>query len=198
MNELVENTSSNIVPKKLQPNDVVDIMKMVSSMIGPHGGGQFMFGGLETMFGNITKPIPKHIPAKITYDPEITFAYHGETGYSRGHEGIMITAFVVHKDHGTVHYGASFCSPEDIYNKAKGKEIAGEDLISNMNTIAYKIKSNEGIMAGIFCDIIACGDYPSWAKEIVIQKAGLYLMRSILPKPKNLKTKKKEKVNEKK
>lgn len=163
------------------PTELDNMLKMVGSMLGPEFG--FIMGDFHSVFDQVFKDIK--IVKKVSYDPRITFSYYGKTGFSNGHKGIIVIASVIDEERGVIHYGTAFCSPKDIYDKAKGKELAYFDLVNNMTTIALRKKTHHAVNAGIFCDLVASGAYPTWAKKMVAKWTVKHVKAAMLPKKKD-------------
>lgn len=119
------------------------------------------------------------IPApKPKYDDQVKFSFYGCLGKCNHHTGVIVVASAVDKEKGVCFYGVAYCSPEDIYSKEKGKELAHLDLIRNMKTVALGKKAHHEINARIFCDIIANNDEPSWARDKVASILRVHLEKS--------------------
>ncbi len=100
------------------------------------------------------------------YDPEVNFTYIGETGLSVGHHGIITLAYMI--DHDVLHYGVSFCSPKDRYNKATGKKQAYTRLMDHGIVCGIVDKrTHHHLRAKILCDMYVNGNYPEWAEKII-------------------------------
>lgn len=155
-----------------------ETINLLSSMFGPIGGAQFFM----PMFD-----LPM-MPVKVKYDERVKFSFYGDTGNSNNHKGIIVIAALVNEKERVVHYGSAFCSPKDVYDKAKGKELAFKDLDDNMNTVVMMKKAHHAVNAAIFADMIAYGLYPSWAKTQVID-AGITHLKGSKKKTKKEKEK---------
>ena len=146
-------------------------MEIMGSMLGPMGGGQFSI----PIFDLLSKPPVKQ---KVRYDERVKFSYYGRTGHCNNHKGVIVVATYVDEESRVVYYGTAFCSPKDVYDKAKGKKIAFDDLNANMTTIALTKKNHHAVNAGVFADIFATGSFPSWAREMVVKNTIRHLKES--------------------
>lgn len=183
MKELVKVESKEV--KEDFSEELADLLKIMGSMFGPMGGCQFMMGGIggfEDFVNDLLNPAAPPTPQKVKYDPEIKFSYYGKTGHGSCHNGIIVIASVVNEEVRVIHYGTAFCSPKDVYDKAKGKKLAYDDLCSNMNTVVFRKKTHHEVNAGIFADLIATGAYPSWAKTMVAIQTVKHVKEAMLPK----------------
>ena len=118
---------------------------------------------------NEHKPVNKQ-PVKVKkvkIDDCVKFAYYGCTGECNRHKGVIVVASAVNDGGKVVHYGTAFCSPKDVYDKAKGKLMAYNDLIDNNFSVSLGRKTHQEINARIIGDIIANDDAPSWARNMV-------------------------------
>jgi hypothetical protein len=85
----------------------------------------------------------------------------------------VITFFTRVTDLGTVTYGISFCSPsEKVYNKKTGMEMAMSRLEMGSGQYvgcipAPKTLTHNGIMTRVLSHVIAHGQYPEWAKDML-------------------------------
>lgn len=156
----------------VRKGEIEMLLKEMSRFFGPSGDQQFII----PLFGGITSLDPQLYP-KPQYEDDIKFTYYGKTDRSSNHDGIITIASVIDEDLGLIYYGASFCSPKDVYDKAYGKELAYNDLCNNRTVIRLRKKGHHEINAGIFANMVANGVFPSWAKSMVFHSLQTHIFR---------------------
>jgi len=158
----------------VRKGEIEMLLEEMSRFFGPSGDQQFII----PLFGGLTSPDPLSYPkTKIKYEDSIKFTYYGKTDQSSNHNGIITIASVIEEDLGLIYYGASFCSPKDVYDKAFGKELAYSDLCNNRMVIRLRKKGHHEINAGIFANMVANGFFPSWAKRMVYHNLQNHIFR---------------------
>ena len=133
-----------------------------------------IFGGdLPVMLG--VEKRKKEKAVKVEYDENVRFSYFGDTGNCNNHGGILTMCSVINDVQEVVFYGMAFCSPNDVYNKEKGKAIAYRDMELYTSCIGMVKKTHNDINTRIFADMVAHDDGPSWAKGIIMDILFVYL-----------------------
>lgn len=116
---------------------------------------------------SLVKKSKKKKVYKPLYPDYYKFAFIGDTDEVKNHGGIL--TIVTRKMDNEIHYGYSFCSPDDVYDKNKGKGIASRRMVTNFNehkVKPFKIKHRD-IISAVIADIYSQKLYPDWAYELV-------------------------------
>ena len=141
---------------------------------------------METIMGdNFQMCMPMVLPKKkkntikkVKFDSRIKFSYYGDRGESSNHDGIITIASFINENSHAVHYGVSYCSPNDKYNKEFGKQLAVDNLRRYMDTVSLVRKNHHDINARIFANIIAMNNAPSWAQRMVAIELIIHLEKA--------------------
>lgn len=123
----------------------------------------------EKMYRQVNGQIVRKDIAKPSIDQRVKFMYFGNTNKYNDHNGIITVATLVDEEEKTVSFGVSYCSPDDGYDKNKGKKIAYDRLNQDEATSYYEKKTHKDILVRVLCNIIASNTYPSWAKRIIVE-----------------------------
>lgn len=156
-------------------NTVRGLIGMVSDSIGEvMDDGMIKNNAINEIIG-MAKELMPEVPEseghedkkKPLYDDSVKFSFYGCIGECNHHNGILVVSSTVGENENQVFYGTAWCSPKDVYNKSFGKEMAYNDMIDNMNSVALGKKRHHEINARILSDIMANNDAPSWARNMI-------------------------------
>lgn len=140
------------------------IFSVLNMIYGPNGEFPHSLEGIFDQLMETPRPEPKK--SKRVYDG-VKFSYYGETGMAKNHGGIITIACIFDKSNKIVHYGIAFCSPNDVYNKEKGKEIAFKDLNNRLALVSVSKNRHHNVLAKVLADVYAVSYAPSWAKGMI-------------------------------
>ena len=120
----------------------------------------------EKMYRQVNGGTTHSVPV---IDQRVKFMYFGNSDRCKDHKGIITIATLVDDDDNTVSFGVSYCSPSDVYDKMKGKQMAFYRMCADPYTVNFTNKTHKEIMVRILCSLIAENSYPSWAKAIITE-----------------------------
>lgn len=104
----------------------------------------------------------------VSYNIEkFNFWYINRPAMINDHGGCIVVA-MSDRPNGSIGFGVSYCSPEDHYDKHKGKDLAIIRCMESFYSVDPRKKTARNINKAILHHILANEkSYPTWAKPIL-------------------------------